>query len=105
VHVAGYASKSGVSVVVLNDIESQADQLSGVPDALQNAVFEPFFRLRNVMDERFRQEELGMGMGLTIVQSTVQHFGGTAYVYEVLDHVSGATPRRRVAAELNLRVC
>ncbi len=103
VNVAGYRSSNGVSIIVLNDLEVAADGSAGVPAELENAVFEPFFRMKNTYDERFRGEELGMGIGLTIVQNTMNQFGGAAFLYEVNDHSASGSPRRRVAAELVLQ--
>lgn len=103
VNVTGYRSSNGVSIIVLNDLELAADGAAGVPSELENAVFEPFFRMKNTYDERYRGEELGMGIGLTIVQNTLNQFGGAAFLYEVNDHSSSGNPRRRVAAELALQ--
>lgn len=103
VNVTGYRSSNGVSIIVLNDLELAADGATGVPSDLENAVFEPFFRMKNTYDERYRGEELGMGIGLTIVQNTMNQFGGAAFLYEVNDHASGGNPRRRVVAELALQ--
>jgi signal transduction histidine kinase len=103
IHITSYRTGNSVSLVVLNDVEFSTGRNTGVPREMENAVFEPFFRIHNTYDERFRSEELGMGIGLTVVQNAVNQFGGSVYVYEITDHASGLVPRRRVAAELILR--
>ncbi len=102
VHVTTYRSGNALSIVVLNDVEFSRGRNSGVPREMENTVFEPFFRIHNTYDERFRAEELGMGIGLTIVQNILNQLGGGIYVYEINDHASGSSPARRVAAELIL---
>jgi len=104
VDVTTYRSSNKVSLVFVNDVLETEGRECGIPHSMENVVFEPFFRLDNTYDERFRAEELGMGIGLTVVQNAMTQCGGTAYLYEVLDHTSDAIPRRRVAGELILEV-
>lgn len=54
------------------------DQGSGIPEELQERVFEPFFR---VDDARSRQQG-GAGLGLALVRAIVEAHGGTVCVEE-----------------------
>ncbi len=104
IDITTYRSSNKVSLVFVNDVLETEGRECGIPQTMENMVFEPFYRLDNTYDERFRAEELGMGIGLTVVQNAMTQCNGTAYIYEVLDHTSDATPRRRVAGELILEV-
>ena len=54
------------------------DQGPGIPEELQERVFEPFFR---VDDARSRQQG-GAGLGLALVRAIVEAHGGTVCVEE-----------------------
>ena len=47
------------------------DRGAGVPPALREKIFEPFFRLPTVAER-----EGGVGLGLALVRSIAQHHGG-----------------------------
>jgi signal transduction histidine kinase len=48
------------------------DRGAGVPEALREKIFEPFFRLPTVAER-----EGGVGLGLALVRSIAQHHGGS----------------------------
>jgi len=100
VHITSFRSHNSLSLLVLNDIQQMGSGSSGIPENQTERVFDPFVRLANTFDERFIGEEIGLGLGLTILQSTMLQVGAYLVIYEITDHSEGA--RRRVAAEIIL---
>lgn len=77
-NAAKYAPDGAIDVSVRSEGElvliEVADRGPGFPEAERNAVFAPFVRLE-------RDEELpGTGLGLTIVRSAAERFGGRATI-------------------------
>lgn len=85
------------ALVVLNDIIPGS---KGIPRDSENYIFEPFYRISNIYDERYISEEFGLGIGLTVIRNAINHFGGQLYIYEVNDYATAMQPRKRIAAEL-----
>lgn len=102
VNVTAHRAGNSLSVSVLNDILPVRGGLEGVPSQYEHTVFEPFFRLNNSYDERFRNEELGLGFGLPIVAHVLTTFSGKIDLYETTDYSQDLTPRRRIVAEVVL---
>lgn len=99
-----HRSGNSVSLLIVNDIQEYRGGITGMPEESQQEVFEPFFRLNNAFDDRFQEEEFGMGVGLTVVQGAMNKLGGKVYVYEVVDHVTEEQPKKRVVAEVVIPV-
>ncbi|MFB5651261.1 sensor histidine kinase [Leptospira wolffii] len=89
---------------VLNDISVIEGGVTGIPEEFKFRLFEPFFKLNNVFDERFYNLEFGMGMGLNLIQSMARQSESKVTVEEILDD-SRFPPERRVAADLRFRIC
>ncbi|MBL8021672.1 MAG: hypothetical protein JNM27_18515, partial [Leptospirales bacterium] len=89
------------AISVRNDVAQVSNLACGVPLQYENQIFEPFFRLQNVFDERFKDEELGMGVGLTLVQSALNQVGAKIFVHEVQERKNGSKVRR-VSADVTL---
>lgn len=102
IHIAMFKARNSMSLVVMNDILKMEGGVTGIPEELENEVFEPFVRLNNVFDERYFGEEFSMGTGLSIVQIATYQVGGKVFIYEVMDYLSVDNPRKRIAAELIL---
>lgn len=102
IHIALFKARNSLSVVIMNDIQKMEGGVTGIPEELENEVFEPFVRLNNVFDERYFGEEFSMGTGLSIVQIATYQVGGKVFLYEVMDYLSIDKPRKRIAAELIL---
>lgn len=102
VNVTAHRAGNSLSVSVLNDILPVRGGLEGVPREYEHTVFEPFFRLNNSYDERFRGEELGLGFGLPIVSHVLTTFSAKIDLYETTDYSQDLTPRRRIVAEVVL---
>jgi FixJ family two-component response regulator/two-component sensor histidine kinase len=100
IHIAMFKARNSLSMVLMNDIQKMEGGITGVPEEMENEVFEPFVRLNNVFDERYFGEEFSMGTGLSIVQIATYQVGGKVFLYEVMDYLSQDNPRKRVAAEL-----
>lgn len=88
-------------ISIRNDVALISNLACGVPLQYENQIFEPFFRLQNVFDERFRNEELGMGVGLTLVQSALNQVGAKIFIHEMQER-KGGSKVRRVAADVTL---
>jgi signal transduction histidine kinase len=77
-NAAKYAPEGTIDVTARSEgdlvVVEVADHGPGFPEAERNAVFSPFVRLE-------RDEELpGTGLGLTIVRSAAERFGGRATI-------------------------
>jgi len=104
IHILKFRTLTSVTIAVVNDITEMVGGITGIPEEMQNLVFEPFYRLNNTYDERFRDEELALGIGLTVLQSAINQCGGGIAVYEVVDYATDDSPRRRIVAEITLKV-
>lgn len=102
VELTGVASGGRLKLMLFNDVLPMTGGVCGIPAHLENAVFEPFSRLNNVYDERFRDEEFGMGTGLTVVEAALFQMGAQIQLGEVLDHSKEGRPVRRVLASVSL---
>lgn len=103
VDIVRFESSRVVLIGVLNDILSMGGGISGIPEGYENQIFEPFYKLNNVYDERFFDEDFSMGTGLTIVQGTMQQMGGRIFLHQIEDHSSEEGRRTRVMAELIIK--
>jgi len=99
-----FRSGNSLSIVIINDVLEMQGGITGIPKELENMVFEPFYRLNNTYDERFHDEELGMGIGLTVLQNAINQCGGNIYLYEVVDHALSSTQRKRIVGEVILNL-
>ncbi len=97
----GY-SENGLSILIINSVLNVAKGIKGIPREYENQVFEPFFRINKIYDERFYLEELGFGVGLSILQKGIHSLGGKVFLYEALDHASSIEPEKKVIAEMVL---
>ncbi len=102
INVTRLLTRDRLTLVLINDILPMRGGVTGVPGHLENTIFEPFYRLNNVYDERYCDEELSMGTGLTVVQNTLAQMGGHIQVCEILDHCLSENPCRRVVAMVSL---
>ncbi len=85
VKITEHRTSNSVSILISNLLLSGTSNMSGIPPEYESKIFEPFFRLSNVHDDRFQGEMYGMGTGLTIVQGAMNQVNGKIYVYEVKD--------------------
>lgn len=98
----GYA-ENGLSILIMNSISNVTRGVRGIPSEYENEIFEPFFRINKIYDERFFLEELGFGIGLSVIQKGITSLDGNIFVYEVNDHVTSLEPEKKIVAELILR--
>lgn len=89
---------------VLNDIANVEGGVTGIPEEFTFRLFEPFFKLNNVFDERFYNLEFGMGMGLNLIQSMARQSECKVSVAETIDE-SELPLRKKIAAEIRFRLC
>jgi signal transduction histidine kinase len=91
-----------LTIVILNSILPIPRGVSGIPPELEHEVFVPFYKINNTHDDRYFQEELGLGIGLSIINTGISQLNGKIRLYEVLDHVLSTKPEKKVCAELTL---
>ena len=103
IDIVRFESPRVVLVGLLNDILSMGGGVTGIPEGYENQIYEPFYKLNNVYDERFFDEDFSMGTGLTIVQGAMQQMGGRVFLHEISDHSGEEGRRRRIMAELVIK--
>ncbi|TGK08735.1 DUF1577 domain-containing protein [Leptospira fletcheri] len=103
IQVMLYADDKNVSIGILNEIDGGETGKSGIPEKYSDKVFEPFFKLNHIYDERFHKEDFGFGIGLNMVQNLGRQVGCSVRLSEVNDY-TGAKIRRKVAAEIKLPI-
>lgn len=91
-----------ISIAILNPILSMPGGISGIPKEIEHKIFEPFFKINNVYDERFFQEDIGFGVGLSVIQKGITEVGGKIHIYETIDHITEAKPVKKILAEMVL---
>lgn len=102
VDIVKFESRRSVMIGIINDILPMQGGITGIPEGFELQLYEPFYRMNNVYDERFFDEDFSMGTGLTIVQGTMHQMGGRVFHHEISDHSSTAR-KKRVMAELILK--
>lgn len=92
--------QGGLSLLFINSIAKVTKGIQGIPPEFENEIFEPFFRINRIYDERFYQEELGFGTGLSVIQKGLHSLGGKLFVYEGVDYVTSNEPEKKIIAEM-----
>ena len=104
INITGYATEEYAALMVLNDIEIMNGGITGIPVEYQTRIFEPFSRLNNTWDDRYREQKFGLGIGLSVAAHSLQQCRARLHVYEIevhsIDHTS--KPIKRIAAEIRL---
>lgn len=88
------------SVLIMNKITPMTRGITGIPIRLEQKIFEPFFKLNNIHDDRFQYQMFGMGTGLTVIQGAINQIGGKIYVYEADDPDERDVMDKRIVAEV-----
>ncbi|XDD47777.1 response regulator [Leptospira sp. WS39.C2] len=88
-----------ISLSIINSVGSDLKMGEGIPNEYLDLVFEPFFRLTKNLYERY--ETLDFGIGLSLVKETIQKFGGSVLVSNILDHL-GETVEPKVEFKITL---
>lgn len=104
INLTKYSYEDSSSIIVLNQIMPVTRGITGIPPEFENEIFSPFFKINNIYDERFYEENLGFGIGLTVLHTFINRLGGKLIVRETIDHVTSPKPIRKVMAELTLSV-
>ncbi|EQA37958.1 GHKL domain protein [Leptospira inadai serovar Lyme str. 10] len=104
IHILLYSNRSYISLIVMNDISIGETGISGIPEEYYFKVFEPFFRLNHIYDERFHTLDFGFGIGLNLTQNLARQSDCKVSIYELNDY-TGESCSRRVAAELQFPIC
>ncbi|MFZ5627602.1 MAG: sensor histidine kinase [Spirochaetota bacterium] len=107
ISLMSYTTAEISAITVTNDVEQGLGASAGIPADAEDRVFEPFFRLNNIMDDRYAEQKYGLGIGLTLAEHAALQCGGRLYLYELGSgetHASAPTGTgRRVVAELVLQ--
>ncbi len=73
--------KSDLGIRILNPAYKNSDGTVGITESNAHKIFEPFFRLTNVVDDRFMQETFRFGLGLTVVNKIIDLHKGSISFY------------------------
>jgi signal transduction histidine kinase len=83
VRIMSYSTPEVCSLVVVSEIETMRGGTTGIPAEVEKRVFEPFFRLNNTWDDRFRDQKFGLGIGLTLAEHAAEQCGARIYLYQI----------------------
>jgi signal transduction histidine kinase len=108
VRLHSYSTGEYIAVTVINAIMPMNGGITGIPASEEPRVFEPFHRLNNTWDDRFREQKFGLGVGLTLAEHAAHQINGRIYVYELDLPIGGPespenSGSRKVVAELVLK--
>jgi signal transduction histidine kinase len=73
--------KTDLGIRILNPAYKNSDGTVGITESNSHKIFEPFFRLTNVVDDRFMQETFRFGLGLTVVNKIIDLHKGSISFY------------------------
>ncbi len=104
IHILTHSTRDRFHIGILNDVLPMEGGVSGIPSYLENRVFDPFFRANNTYDERFAGEELGFGIGLSVLQNRLARTGGLIQLSQVEDHATGKEKMSRILALVSLPI-
>lgn len=86
-----FAEKEGhVVIKILNPVRNEGTHSRVVQGIDETLVFEPFYRLDSVVDERYSREEFSFGLGLTIVRRVMDQHRAGVFIYTVANHLNTA---------------
>lgn len=101
IYVLAVATDHYLEMRVLNPAEEYISGEIGITGKYEALVFEPFFRLSNVVDERYAMEEFSFGLGLPVVKKIIEQHGGTVFLYTLDDHLHDE-PRKDICVNVRL---
>lgn len=78
---------SDFGIRILNPAYKNADGTIGISDKNAHKIFEPFFRLQNVVDDRFIQETFRFGLGLTVVNKIMDLHKASISFYTITNSI------------------
>ncbi len=73
--------KTDLGIRILNPAYKNSDGTVGITESNAHKIFEPFYRLTNVVDDRFMQETFRFGLGLTVVNKIIDLHKGSISFY------------------------
>jgi signal transduction histidine kinase len=104
IHITWHRFQDNVRIIIMNPILPLGRGIEGIPPEIEYEVFEPFFKLNNIYDERFFDEDLGFGLGLSLLREGIEKLNGKIHLYNVIDYVTTNTPEKKVVAELSFPI-
>lgn len=75
IHILSFIQDHQLIIKTINPLISEME----IDDTDQIRVFEPFFRLDKVVDERFEMEDYSLGLGLAVVKRLIEKQNGKIY--------------------------
>lgn len=82
-----------LEIKILNPVSecnSHGTEISGKDEML---VFEPFYRISNVMDDRYDMQEFGHGLGLSVVRRIMDLHEAAIYMHTIKNHLNPQTEK------------
>lgn len=98
VEVALFRAGAWITIAVINDLDGRPR-----PENWTEEAFVPFVRFSNVYSDDFLDEELGLGIGLPVIQEALRQMGGALFLRTLKDHTRSPQPVERVIAEVALK--
>jgi len=77
------SDKDNATITVINSPDKDDKGNVGIPPEYENIIFEPFFRMKNIVYEQF--DTIDYGLGLTTVSKIVTKHNGTITVSNIKD--------------------
>ncbi len=90
-----------LEIKVLNPAYEYNKGEVGICGKYENLVFEPFFRMSKIIDERYMKEDLSYGLGLPVVKKIVEQHNGSIFIYTLDNHMNGK-PEKDICVSMHL---
>ncbi len=95
--------KDNLKLSFLSDPKEDQRGNYGIPESMQNLIFEPFFRISKYVHEEYPSHDFGIG--LTFVDKVVRKHRGKVSAYMVKSHLGadpGSNPNQMVTIEIEI---
>jgi signal transduction histidine kinase len=87
IYVLPFVENNTLNLKFINPAYPNPDGSLGITDRNETRVFEPFYRISSVVDDRYNDEDFKFGLGLSIVKKIVELHKATISVYTVSDNI------------------
>ena len=100
IHITNHRSGNSFSLLFKNDILPMKGAISGIPEMYETSILKPFFRINNMFDDRFMDEDLSLGNGLVVVNNLLGKINAKFYIYELKNTPAGQEETTQICAEI-----
>ncbi len=83
IYISIIESKRNILLIIQNEILEIKGGISGIPEKFEQKIFDPFFRLNHFFDERYFNEDLSLGVSLSLVKYYLQIFEANIFVKQL----------------------